>query len=442
MNIGNWGNYPRIDAKIKGFRTTRDLREDLQKFENLISRGMGRCYGDSSLWQRIVSTLKFNRILAFDEGQGIMRCEAGTTLEEVLDIAVPCGWFLPVTPGTKHVTLGGVIASDAHGKNHHKEGALSDHVLSIEVMLSNGDIVACSRRERRDLFTVVCGGMGLIGVVLNATFRLKRIETAYIKQTTVKAANLDEVMDLFDQYARVTYSVAWIDCLANGKRSGRSIFMMGEHAGTEDLKGLNVPKNPLEMKNKTRLNVPFQFPSFILNRSSANAFNRLYYLKSSRAAGYSVVDYNTFFYPLDAIHHWNRIYGSRGFIQYQCVLPMDVSKKALKIILDKISNSGEGPFLAVLKLFGKGNDNLLSFPMEGYTLALDFPLTRTLFHFLNELDKVVLEHAGRLYLAKDARMTGDMFRRSYGNAKRFIRLKHQIDEANKFKSLQSQRLEI
>jgi len=441
MNIANWGKYPTIDARIRGFRTVGDLKDSFQDAATLIARGLGRCYGDSSLWPTIVSTLKFNRILAFDAGEGIMRCEAGTSLEEVLDVAVPCGWFLPVTPGTKHVTLGGAIASDVHGKNHHKEGAFSDHVLSMEVMLHDGEIIACSQRERQDLFTAVCGGMGLLGVILNATFRLKKIETAYIMQRTIRAADLDEVMDLFEQYADATYSVAWIDCIAKEKKLGRSVFMLGEHALRKDLEGSQCAERPLEISLRKRLNIPSPFPSFVLNRFSAKAFNFVYFqrAKTERSAA---ADFDTFFYPLDAIGHWNRIYGSKGFTQYQCVMPRDTSKQGLRSLLNIISWGNEVPFLAVLKLFGKGNGNLLSFPMEGYTLALDFPITPTLFGFLDSLDKIVLDYGGRLYLAKDARMSGEMFRRSYGNAARFIDLKHQLDGSDKFRSLQSERLEI
>jgi decaprenylphospho-beta-D-ribofuranose 2-oxidase len=441
MKLSNWGNYPHIDCRMKAFRNMDGLREIFDEFPALISRGLGRCYGDSSLWQSIVSTLKFNRVLAFDESMGIMRCQAGVSLGEVLEISVPRGWFLPVTPGTKHVTVGGAIASDVHGKNHHKEGTFSDHLISIDVVLQNGQVLTCSHSENSELFNVVCGGMGLTCLILSAAFRLKKIETAYISQKTIRAGGLDEIMDLFEECESATYSVAWIDCLSAGKNLGRSILILGEHAEKDDIKGMQFSGAPLGIKTKKRLNVPFRFPSFVLNRVSAKAFNALYF-HASKSSGSSIIGYDSFFYPLDAIENWNRIYGTRGFTQYQFVLPKDESKRGLRRILEKIHSGGEGVFLAVLKLFGSGNDNLLSFPMKGYTLALDFPITPALFGLFGQLDKIVLEFGGRLYLAKDARMNGEMFRKSYEKAARFIELKYQFDGPKKFRSLQSDRLEI
>jgi FAD/FMN-containing dehydrogenase len=441
MKISNWGNYPTVEARIKSFRGTADLKAVFAEFPDLISRGLGRSYGDASLAERVLNTLRSNRLLAFDQERGIIRCESGTSLSEILEVIVPTGWFLPVTPGTKYVTVGGAISADVHGKNHHREGTFTDHVVSMEVALTDGSVSACSPETNRDLFHAVCGGMGLAGIILDATFSLKRIETAYIRQETLKANNLDEVMDQFEEHKGYTYSVAWIDCLAAGGTSGRSILMLGEHARGEELGGRSA-SCPLRPEGKRKLNVPFMFPSFVINRLSAGAFNFLYYHKLPGLRRSELIDYDSFFYPLDAIHNWNRIYGSRGFMQYQCVFPRDMSRKALKILLEKIKRSGEAPFLAVLKLFGKRNSNVLSFPMEGYTLAVDFPITSPLFKFLEELDQVVLDHGGRLYLAKDARMTEGMFKKSYENAVKFREVKYRFDPANRLRSLQSGRLGI
>lgn len=430
-----------MEAKTKSFRGADDLKSVFAEFPDLISRGLGRSYGDASLAERIITTLRSNRMLVFDQEKGIIRCESGTSLSDILEVIVPKGWFLPVTPGTKYVTVGGAIAADVHGKNHHMEGTFTDHVVSMDVALADGSICTCSRETNSDLFHAVCGGMGLTGVILNATFSLKKIETAYIRQDTLKAHNLDEVMDMFEENRGYTYSVAWIDCLAAGVRSGRSIVMLGEHARREEIGG-KAASSPLRPVEKRKLNVPFSFPSFALNRLSVSAFNFLYYNKSHGLQRRDIIDYDSFFYPLDAIHNWNRIYGRRGFTQYQCVFPKDMSRKALKILLEKINESGVVPFLAVLKLFGKRNNNVLSFPMEGYTLAVDFPITSPLFKFLEELDQVVLAHGGRLYLAKDARMSEGMFKKSYEDAGKFRELKHRFDPANKFRSLQSGRLGI
>lgn len=441
MKISDWGNYPTVDATVKNFSNTKDLRKVLSEFQNSITRGLGRCYGDSALWHTIVSSLRYNRMLEFKEDEGILTCEAGVSLQEILDVFVPRGWFLPVTPGTKFITVGGAIAADVHGKNHHKEGTFSDHLLSVEIMLPDGSILRCSETENPEILKAICGGMGLTGIILHATFKLRKIETAFIKQRTVKARDINEIIDLFKKHEASTYSVAWIDCLAIGSSLGRSILILGEHAMVDDFRGLNILDSPLAVKKKKKLTIPFTPPGFVLNRFTAKAFNVLYYTGTSQERC-SIVDYDTFFYPLDRVNNWNKLYGSKGFTQYQCVLPKHVSKKGLKEILSRISASGIGSFLAILKLMGPANSNLISFPMEGYTLALDFPITAKLFPFLGELDKIVLEYGGRLYLAKDARMSSSMFKSSYKRAYEFANFKYKIDKECKFKSLQSERLGI
>ncbi len=442
MKISGWGNYPRIEAEIISIDSVKKLKGYLKDSESLIPRGLGRSYGDSSLNTDVISTLKLNRILAFEEKEGIVRGESGVSFKEILDIFVPRGWFLPVTPGTKFVTVGGAIASDVHGKNHHKEGTFSDHLISMDIMLPDGEIVTCSKTSNSDIFKATCGGMGLTGVILNATFKLKKIESAYIKQKTIKAKDLEEIMDLFEKHNDSTYSVAWIDCLGKSKGLCRGILMLGEHATLEDIKNLDISKNPLILKEKKRLNIPFSFPNFALNKLVVRGYNFLYYSKYPDGVHESIVDYDAFFCHLDSIHNWNRIYGARGFTQYQFVLPKDASKEGLEKILTAVSNSNMGLFLAVLKLFGKGNNNLLSFPMEGYTLTMDFPINPRLFSFLNKLDKIVLDYAGRLYLTKDVRMGEEMFKKSYGNAERFVNFKDSIDRDNKFRSLQSIRIGV
>jgi decaprenylphospho-beta-D-ribofuranose 2-oxidase len=438
MRVSGWGNYPKIEAHMVRAGSTEKIKEFLNATDVFIPRGLGRSYGDSSLNNNILSTLNLNRMLSFDGKEGILSCESGVTLSEILEVFVPKGWFLTVTPGTKFVTVGGAIASDVHGKNHHKEGSFSDHLVSMDILTSEGARVTCSKTENAYLFEATCGGMGLTGIILNATFKMKRIETAYIRQTTIKTRNLEETMDYFENYGNFTYSVAWIDCLANKENLGRSILMLGEHAAFGDMKG--ETRNTLVLPKMKNINIPINFPNFVLNRLTAKYFNVLYYHKHSNTKSESMVDYDSFFYPLDSIYNWNRIYGSRGFTQYQCVLPYDMSKEGLKEILMRIRDSGMGSFLAVLKLFGKGNDNLLSFPMEGYTLALDFPISSGLFTFLEEMDRLVVNYGGRLYLSKDVRMGKDTFIKGYKYAKKFISAKKTIDKYNKLQSLQSKRL--
>ncbi len=383
---------------------------------------------------------KVIRILGFDEKTGVLECESGVSLSEILDVFVPRGWFLPVTPGTKYVTVGGAIASDVHGKNHHKEGSFSDHVVSMTVLLPDGETIVCSKDSNPALFTIICGGMGLTGIIITAKFRLIRVPSAYIKQKTVIARNLDDIMDLFENYSDSTYSVAWIDCLAKGDNLGRSILMVGEHAGRDDIKGWDNSRDLLTLRKRKKLNVPAVFPNFVLNNAMIKCFNFIYFHKHPGGIQESIVDYETFFYPLDGVANWNRIYGVRGFTQYQFVIPKAAGKTGLKQIMQHISDSGMGSFLAVLKLFGKGNDNIMSFPMEGYTLALDFPMSLKLLTFLDELDRMVLDFGGRLYLTKDARMSCFMAKKSYAGFMEFAERKNRLDNEGKFQSIQSRRL--
>ncbi len=440
MELTNWGRYPSIETTLHACRSEGDLRAILSDDKKIIPRGLGRCYGDSALNSDILSTLHLNCFRAFDEGTGELTCEGGVTLEDILYLFVPRGWFLPVTPGTRFITVGGAVASDVHGKNHHAAGALSRHIRGLKVMLASGETIFCSRDENEEFFHATCGGMGLTGIILEATFRLIRIPTAFIRQETVRAADLDEIMNLFETSSDWTYSVAWIDCMARGGRRGRSILMRGEHARMEELPGRKIAEARMYGKN-SHMTVPCDFPSLSLNRFSVRAFNEIYYRKTRHGISRSITGLDAFFYPLDGILQWNRIYGKRGFTQYQFVLPKESSREGLDTILGVIAEFGQGSFLAVLKLFGK-QEGLLNFPREGYTLALDFPIRDGLFEVLDRLDAVVLDYGGRHYLTKDARMAKETFHKGYPNAGRFAEIKKRYDPDGKFQSLQSRRLGI
>jgi decaprenylphospho-beta-D-ribofuranose 2-oxidase len=437
--IANWSNYPVMETEEKTFVFEEQLSEAFQYSHNIIARGNGRCYGDASLAQHTISTLKYDKILSFDTEKGIFECQSGLTLDKILEVIVPKGWFLPVTPGTKFITIGGAIASDVHGKNHHVDGCFSRHVLDMDVVLASGQTITCSAHLNSDLFWATCGGMGLTGIITRAKFDLKKIETSYITQKQVKANNLEELIQLFDDYKHYTYSVAWIDCLQKGKQFGRSILMLGEHAKLEDLDDTKK-KEPLKLPSKTQITFPFNLPSFVLNQYTIRAFNFLFYAKNLSREINNIISYEPFFYPLDAILHWNRGYGKPGFVQYQFVLPLE-SKQGLIEILNKIGDKGLGSFLAVLKIFGK-QDDLISFPKEGYTLALDFPVRKGLFEFLDELDKVVLNYGGRIYLSKDARMKSEIFWNGYSNAHKFLEIVKKYNPDFKFNSIQANRLSI
>ena len=424
--ITSWGKYPLIDANINAPSTSQNLANEKQTG---IARGLGRSYGDSALSENIVISKRLNHFISFDDKTGLLCCEAGVSLDEILTTLVPRGWFLSVTPGTKFVTVGGAIASDVHGKNHHIEGSFSDHVISLTLIV-NGQELTCSRNENPDLFHATCGGMGLTGIITKATFKLKPITSAYINQKVVKAKNLETALELFEQYKDVTYSVAWIDCLSTGDNLGRSLLMLGEHA---DKGALTIHKDGL-------LNMPCDMPSFLLNKYTIQAFNSAYYNKQLKEEVNNTVHYDPFFYPLDGINNWNRMYGSNGFTQYQFVIPKEAGKEGLTEILEAIAESKQGSFLAVLKVFGEGNKNHLSFPMEGYTLALDFKLNDKLFTLLDRLDIIVRKHKGRLYLSKDVRMSEEMFKGGYPQWEEFQKLRKEYGADELYHSLQSKRI--
>src|SRR6476469_2620438 len=323
--IANWGNYPIIETEEISFAFEDQLKSTIPGKNNWIARGNGRCYGDASLGKTTFNTLKYDKILSFNIEKGIIECQSGVTLDQVLEVIVPKGWFLPVTPGTKYITVGGAVASDVHGKNHHVDGSFSAHVLEMDVLLSSGETLTCSTTQYPDLFWATCGGMGLTGIITRVKFDLKKIETSYIRQKQIKAENLDEVLNLFDEYKHYTYSVAWIDCLKKGKNFGRSILMLGEHAVMQDLDAKQKTE-PLKVPAKKQISFPFNLPSFVLNQFTVKAFNFLFYAKNLKKEINNVVSYEPFFYPLDAVLHWNRGYGKKGFLQYQFVYPWKASK--------------------------------------------------------------------------------------------------------------------
>ncbi len=402
QKVTNWGNFPIVEKEMKSEDSFRKIKEFVLNNNEVIARGNGRCYGDASLGEHIFSTKKLNKFISFDRLNGIIECESGVLLSDVLEISVPQGYFLYVTPGTKLISVGGAIASDVHGKNHHSEGCFSEYVLDFKLMTENGDIIICSKEENSEKFYATIGGMGLTGIILSARFKLKNIETAYIRQESIKAENLDEIFRLFDESESWTYTVAWIDCLQKGKDIGRSILMRGEHAFAHELPQ-KFSKNPLRLKKKFSPTVPFYFPGFVLNALTVKLFNLLYYKRQTKKEVKNIIDYETYFYPLDAVNDWNKIYGKSGFIQYQMVIPKENGKEGMKKILETIANSGNGSFLAVLKLFGKNNPEAYnSFPIEGYTLALDFKVNSKLKKLVEQLDQTVQDFGGRIYLTKDS----------------------------------------
>jgi len=431
--ISGWGRYPAVEAELITPARLEELSHSgLLAGSNNIARGMGRSYGDSALAGQIISTQQLDNLISFDVKRGELCCAGGTSLDEILKVFVPKGWFLSVTPGTKFVSVGGAIASDVHGKNHHKNGSFCDHILAFDLLLASGEVMNCSPTQNSDLFRATCGGMGLTGIIISATIKLIPIKSTLIKQQTLKAANLQEVFELFEANRNATYSVAWIDCLAGGNSLGRSLLYLGEHETS----------GKLEMLSSKAKSIPFDMPTTLLNRFTIQAFNTLYYNKVCDRMSQQQVHYEPFFYPLDSLHHWNRLYGRRGVLQYQFVIPKKAGLEGMTKILQKISASKKGSFLAVLKELGRQNSNLLSFPIDGYTLALDFKWEPDLLQLLDELDQIVLEYGGRIYLTKDACMSEATFKASYPRWEQFVQIRHKYGATEHFNSLQSKRLGI
>lgn len=442
QNISGWGRYPVINSELYSPVHNQDLQKFLESTSSYIGRGNGRSYGDSALnSQCILSSRRLDLIESFDPETGLLIAQSGLLLSEIIDIFLPRGWFLSVSPGTKLITLGGAVGSDVHGKDHHLHGSFARSLAFIDVITADKGLMRLSPDENAELFHASTGGMGLTGFIVRVGLYLQKVPSAYIKQDLYVCGSLKEIMDCFEEHQDLPYSVSWIDCLQKGSHLGRSIFMGGDFAQISELKGKQA-KNPFQVAQKG-LNVPVEFPGFALNTLSVKAFNSVYFNHVRLVPEHSVVSYNKFFYPLDAIDNWNRIYGRRGFTQYQFVIPKDHAYNGLTKIIGRIAQSGQGSFLTVLKLFGgqpefKGN---LSFPSKGYTLALDFAITPTLFDLLNELDKLVLDYGGHVYLAKDCRLSAETFARMYGQRKEeFLEIKHQVDSRCICRSLQSERL--
>ncbi|MBT5934582.1 FAD-binding oxidoreductase [Sulfurimonas sp.] len=430
MSLISWGNYPRTHNSVHELQDIESLKEKLSTDGDFIAFGNGRSYGDSAVSDNIVHTKPYDYFLDFDETNGVLEVRSGALLSDILESVVKRGWFLKVTPGTKLITVGGAIASDIHGKNHHIEGCFSECLEEFTIMMADGEIKVTQKGD--ELFLATCGGMGLTGVILTAKITLKKINSQFIRQTTIKTKNLKETFAAFEEYKHLPYSVAWIDCLATQENLGKCLLMAGDFADDGDL----------NYKPKSKLNIPFNFPNFALNKFSVKAFNWLYYAKSPNGVSKQRVHFDSFFYPLDSIRNWNRIYGKNGFTQYQFILPKEGSFDGLEKILTKIAQSGKGSFLAVLKLYGAENENYLSFPIEGYSLALDFKIEEGLFELLDELDEVVNEYGGRIYLTKDVRVSEEVFEKGYSKIDKFraFRKENNLDE--KFNSLQSKRVGI
>lgn len=411
----SWGRFP-----LASHHQVHELRSRSQTLptvkRSLLPFGNGRSYGDSCLndGADLVDGRSLNHFIQFDPATGLLRCEAGVLLADILHLTVGRGWFLPVTPGTRFITVGGAIANDVHGKNHHRSGTFSHHVIQFELLRSDNQRLICGPDQNPELFCATVGGLGLTGLITWVDLQLKPINNPFVHTETIQMTDLNHFFALAaESDGDYEYTVAWLDCLAGGKSLGRGLFMRGNHATP-------LCQHPRQGRGKG-LTVPLAPPFSLVGGLSLRLFNALYYRKQLGRQGPTIQYYEPFFYPLDGIGHWNRIYGPKGFLQYQCVIPMHDGPSVIREILGRITRSGLGSFLSVLKVFGdKPALGLLSFPRSGVTLALDFPHQgQKTFTLLDQLDAVVAQASGAVYPAKDARMSPEHFQRYYPHHKHF-----------------------
>lgn len=403
-----------------------------------LCRGLGRSYGDSALPPAsrplVAGTVLADRLLAFDESTGDLTGEAGYSLRDLWDTFLPRGWFTPVSPGTQFVTLGGMVAADVHGKNHHRDGSIGRHVQSIRLRVGTGAIVSCSRDREPDLFRATIGGMGLTGHILEVTLRLVRIPSPWIVGETRQVRDVDEFIGALKAAGGAwPFTMGWIDCLKRGDGMGRGVLFCGRWAESTE-----APRRfPARLRRPA---VPFDCPSWVMGRTVGRAFNAVYYRLHPQRARRRIVHPESFFYPLDAVHHWNRLYGRRGFTQYQCVLPEAGGAAVVRELLDRMSHFGAASFLCVIKDCGAEGDGLLSFPLPGVSVALDLPVRDNTQEVVDALNEFVVAAGGRVYLAKDAYTRAHHFRAMEPRLVQFDAVRRHWDPAGRIRSAQSVRL--
>jgi decaprenylphospho-beta-D-ribofuranose 2-oxidase len=410
----------------------------------VIARGLGRSYNNAAQNDHghVVVTTRLNRITAFDDDLGIAVCESGVSLEQLMIRGLPAGWFVPVSPGTRQVTLGGAIAADVHGKNHHVAGSFAQHVHWLDLLLPDGQERRVTPADEPRLFWATAGGMGLTGIILRAAVQLTKVQTSRLRVDTVRTDDIDQAMAyLSESDHRYSYTVAWLDCLASGRHLGRSVITSGDFAQVSDLPTKDRHA-ALDFRPVARLSAPSFCPPGLINRYTVALANEAWYRKAPRRRDGELQTIGTFFHPLDGIRNWNRVYGPGGFRQYQFVVPFG-QERALRKSLERISHARAPSFVTVLKRFGPGDDGFLSFPMPGWTLALDFPArTPGLADLLNWLDDQVLGAGGRVYLAKDSRVAPDTLAGMYPRLQEFRDLRAELDPAGVMASDLSRRLRL
>ncbi len=437
INLTGWGRTS--GGAMTACRPERvsELRERVREGPadgGRIAYGAGRAYGDAALNSqgRVILTRRLNRMLAFDGDSGLLEAEPGVTFNDLLAVFLPRGWLVPATPGTAFATLGGAVANDIHGKNHDRVGSFGDHLTWIDLMLPSGEIVRTTDSERPELFRATIAGLGLTGVIVGIGLRLMRVPSSAVRVRERRCRDLDAFLAaLAEVRQRATYSVGWIDGLAKGRELGRGLLEEAEPASEA------VPDTPQRARR-----VPMDAPGSLLNPITIGLFNAAYYRRVPVGGRERIVPYRRFLYPLDAISDWNRIYGRGGFFQFQCVLPDASAPRAIRLLLEEIAGSGRASFLAVLKTLGAEGRGHLSFPMRGYTLALDFPRRGGVEDVLRRLERLTLDHGGRIYLAKDAVLSPEGFRAMYPKLPEFQAVLDAIDPEQRLNSDMARRLKI
>ncbi|WP_407152805.1 FAD-binding protein [Bradyrhizobium sp. ORS 86] len=443
MRLAGWGRFPFHESRATKLMCPNAVGQILRGSSGYVARGNGRAYGDAAIGRdTTLQVAGLNRMIAFSPATGELTVEAGVLLSDIIDVFLPRGFFPPVVPGTQFVTVGGMVAADVHGKNHHRDGGFGHHVHALKLVLPNGELVTCSRAENVALFCATIGGMGLTGTIIEVTLGLRRVESGWIRTRTVVTENLDGAIKALQETADATYSVAWIDCLARGAAMGRSLIYVGEHARQDELPAAARFRELFPKRARRRVSVPFDLPSWTLNRTTVGLFNEAYFRRGSANGNVSgFMHWEPYFFPLDGVGAWNRIYGRRGFVQHQSVLPAGRATAALGEVLDRISHRANASFLAVLKQLGDGFGTM-SFPINGFTLAIDFPVDPKLFSLLEEIDRVVVGAGGRIYLAKDARQSRETFEASYPGLATFRDIRRSVGADARIVSRLSERLGI